>query len=96
MTITATSLKLPRRLKSRVERVARRSGESPHAFMLRALESQVEAMERYQTFLDDGMRADEAMQQSGVGYEAKDVHAYLEAKARGRVVRRPKAVRWRE
>ncbi|HEY3075233.1 MAG TPA: hypothetical protein VGJ74_08680 [Burkholderiales bacterium] len=96
MTITATSLKLPRRLKSRVERIARRSGESPHAFMLRALESQVEAMERYETFLDDGMRADEAMQQSGLGYEAKDVHAYLEAKARGRAVRRPKAVRWRE
>jgi predicted transcriptional regulator len=96
MTITATSLKLPRRLKSRVERIARRSGESPHAFMLRALESQVEAMERYETFLDDGMRADDAMQQSGLGYEAKDVHAYLEAKARGRAVRRPKAVRWRE
>ena len=95
MSVTATSLKLPRRLKARVERVARRSGESPHAFMLRALESQVEAMERYQRFLDDGMRADEAMQQSGLGYEAKDVHAYLEAKAKGRAVPRPKPVRWR-
>jgi predicted transcriptional regulator len=95
MTVTATSLKLPRRLKVRVERIARRSGESPHAFMLRALESQVEAMERYERFLDEGMRADEAMQQSGLGYEAKDVHAYLEAKARGRPARRPKAMRWR-
>ena len=95
MSVTATSLKLPRRLKSRVERVARRAGESPHAFMLRTLENQVEAMERYQAFLDDGMRADEAMQQSGVGYDAKDVHAYLEAKARGRAVPRPKTVRWR-
>lgn len=95
MSVTATSLKLPRHLKSRVERVARRAGESPHAFMLRALENQVEAMERYQAFLEEGMRADEAMQQSGLGYDAKDVHAYLEAKARGRAVRRPKAVRWR-
>ena len=96
MSVAATSLKLPRRLKERVERAARRAGESPHAFMVRALESQVEAMERYQRFIDDGMRADEAMQQSGLGYEAGDVHAYLEAKAKGRSTRRPKAVRWRE
>lgn len=96
MSVTATSLKLPRRLKSRVERIARRSGESAHAFMVRALENQVEAMERYQAFLDDGMRADEAMQQSGLGYNAKDVHAYLEAKVQGRKARRPKAIRWRK
>jgi predicted transcriptional regulator len=96
MSVTATSLKLPRRLKSRVERIARRSGESPHAFMLRALESQVEAMERYQAFLEDGMQADEAMQQTGVGYDANEVHAYLLAKVRGRKARRPKAKRWRK
>ena len=95
MALAATSLKLPRRLKTRVERAARRAGESPHAFMVRALESQVEAMERYEGFIDEGMRADEAMQQSGLGYEASDVHAYLEARAKGRPARRPKAVRWR-
>ena len=95
MTVAATSLKLPRHLKARLERAARRAGESPHAFMVRALESQVEAMERYERFIEDGMRADEAMQQSGLGYEARDVHAYLEAKAKGRAPRRPKTVRWR-
>ena len=95
MTVSATSLKLPRRLKIRVERVARRAGESPHSFMLRALEHQVEAMERYEAFLDEGMRADEAMLHSGLGYDAKDVHAYLEARLRGRKARWPKAVRWR-
>ena len=95
MTVAATSLKLPRQLKARLERAARRAGESPHAFMVRALESQVEAMERYERFIDEGMHAYEAMQQSGLGYEARDVHAYLEAKAKGRAPRRPKAVRWR-
>ena len=95
MSLTATSLKLPKRLKSRLDRLARRAGESPHAFMLRALESQVEAAERYQSFLEDGMRADQAMQQSGLGYEAAEVHAYLAARVRGRKARRPKAVRWR-
>lgn len=95
MSIAATSLKLPKRLKSRMERLARRAGESTHAFMVRALESQVEAEERYQRFLEDGVQADEAMQQSGLGYEADAVHAYLESRARGRKVRRPRATRWR-
>jgi predicted transcriptional regulator len=95
VSVAATSLKLPKRLKSRMERLARRAGESTHAFMVRALESQVEAEERYQAFLRDGLRADEAMQQSGVGYEADAVHAYLEARARGRKARRPRATRWR-
>ena len=95
MPITATSLKLPKRLKSRVERLARRSGESPHAFMVRALESQVEAEERYQAFLEDGLRADDAMQKSGLGYDADAVHSYLESRVRGGKARRPRATRWR-
>lgn len=95
MTVAATSIKLPTRLKSKIERLARRSGETPHAFMLRALQGQVEAAERYQTFIRDGIRADEAMLRSGLGYAADDVHAYLEAKVAGRSVRRPRPVRWR-
>lgn len=58
--------------------------------------SKLKAMERYQRFLDDGMRADETMQQSGLGYDAKDVHAFMLAKARGKKARRPKAIRWRK
>ncbi|MDA8109792.1 MAG: hypothetical protein M0015_14350 [Betaproteobacteria bacterium] len=95
MSLAATSLKLPRRLKQRIERLSRRSGESAHAFMLRALEGHVEAAERYQAFLDDGVRADEAMQRSGLGYAAADVHAYLAARVEGRAAPRPKPVRWR-
>jgi predicted transcriptional regulator len=95
MSIAATSLKLPKRLKSRVERLARRTGESAHAFMVRALETQVEAAELHQAFVDEGMKADEAMLKSGLGYEAQAVHDYLAAKARGEKPRRPKAVRWR-
>jgi hypothetical protein len=53
------------------------------------------ARKRYQAFLYDGARADEAMRQSGLGYRAEDVQRYLEAKVRGRKAHRPKAVRWR-
>lgn len=95
MTIAATSIKIPLRLKSKIERLARNTGESSHAFMLRALAGQVEAAERYQAFLRDGVRADEAMLRSGLGYAAEDVHAYLEAKVAGHRARRPRPVRWR-
>jgi predicted transcriptional regulator len=95
MSVAATSIKIPRPLKAKIERLVRNTGESPHAFMLRALEGQVEAAERYQAFLRDGMRADEAMMRSGLGYAADDVHSYLAAKVAGRRVRRPRQVRWR-
>lgn len=94
MTVAATSIKMPRDLKSRIERLAERSGETTHSFMLRALESQVEAAERYQEFLADGVRADEAMLRSGLGFAADDVHAYLGEKIGGTRVKRPKPVRW--
>ncbi|HTN26577.1 MAG TPA: hypothetical protein VL180_02225 [Burkholderiales bacterium] len=96
MAISATSLKLPRRLKARIDRLSRRSGESAHAYMLRALEGHVTAEERYEAFLEDGVRADEAMMRSGLGYAADDVHAYVTALAEGRKPRRPKPVHWRK
>jgi len=95
MAVAATSIKIPLRLKAKIERLTRSTGESSHAFMLRALVGQVEAAERYQAFLRDGVRADEAMLRSGLGYAAADVHAYLEAKVAGRRARRPRPVRWR-
>ena len=96
MPIAATSLKLPKRLKARIDRLSRRSGESAHAYMVRALEGHVTAEERYQAFLEDGVRSDEAMLRSGLGYAAEDVHAYVTGLAGGRAARRPKPVRWRK
>jgi predicted transcriptional regulator len=95
MTVSATSLKLPRTLKDRIEKLARRSGESAHALMVRALADHVEAAERRQAFLEDAVRADERMRSSGTGYAMEAVHAYVAAKVRGRGTRRPRAVRWR-
>ncbi|HSG75070.1 MAG TPA: hypothetical protein VLA30_02920 [Burkholderiales bacterium] len=96
MPVTATSLKVPPALKARIEKLSKRTGESAHAFMLRALEGRVEALERYQEFLDDGIRADEAMLRSGLGYAASEVHEYLQARIQDRATRRPKPVRWQK
>jgi len=95
MPLAATSLKLPRNLKARIEKLARRSGASAHALMVQALAEHVDLAERRQSFLDDAARADEFMQKSGTGYAMRDVHAYVAATARGRAAKRPKPVRWR-
>lgn len=96
MSLAATSLKLPKVLKTRITRLAKRAGESPHAFMLRLLEEQVQAAERFEQFLTAARQADKRMQESGMGYAAQDVHAYLEAKVAGRRAARPKPVQWRK
>ena len=96
MTVAATSLKLPKTLKDRIARLARRTGESPHAFMLRLLEDQVQAAERFEQFVAEARQADERMQKRGVGYAASDVHRYLEARVAGRATKRPKPAAWRK
>jgi predicted transcriptional regulator len=96
MPLAATSLKLPKTLKSRITRLAKRAGESPHAFMLRMLEEQVQATERFEQFLAEARQADKGMREGGIGYVAADVYEYLEAKVTGLKATRPKPVRWRK
>ena len=43
---------------------------------------------------NDAREADRHMQGTGEGFAADDVHDYLQAKAEGRPVGRPKPVRW--
>jgi predicted DNA-binding protein len=96
MPLAATSLKLPKILKTRITRLAKRTGESPHAFMLRLLEEQVQATERFEQFLAEARQADKRMEEGGIGYLAADVHEYLDAKVTGRKATRPKRVQWRK
>ena len=51
--VVATSLKIPKALKSRISRLAKREGASPHALMLRMLEERVEDAERFQQFVGE-------------------------------------------
>ena len=90
MAITATSLNLPPILKAELDKLARLSGETTHAVIIRALTEHVAAVNRYRRFLDAAARADAAMGESGVGYAMQDVHAYLAAKVRGEQVKRPR------
>lgn len=91
-----TSLKIPMDLKERIDRLAKERDETPHALMVRAIESTVAAMEKRATFIRDALEADRKMTETGIGYAHEDVVAWMKAKAAGRNPRPPKPVKWRK
>jgi predicted transcriptional regulator len=96
MSTVATSLKLPARVKKRIEAVAKRTGLTPHAFMLQAIETELEAAERYRRFIDDALQAEKEMQASGKGIALEEARAYFDAMAQGKPAARPRPKAWRK
>ena len=94
--MSTTSLKLPDGLKARLRSVAEARHTSAHAFMVESLQNAVVAAEQQLAFLADAETAYEQMCESGEGYEARDVHRYIQARARGESVERPQPKPWRE
>ena len=93
--MTTTSLKLPEDLKKRATSAAHELGVSPHAFMVSAIEQAATATEQRIRFIADAKAAKEEMRQTGKGYDADDVHAFLKAKVTGKRASKPKARSWR-
>lgn len=88
-----TTLKVPRALKARITRLAKKTGRSPHAFMLEALERQTRREELVEEFVQEALAAGRAIDEGGEVYAAEDVHRWLERLARGERPARPKP--WR-
>lgn len=88
MTAT-TTLKLPERLKARIARLARQASQTPHSYMLRALEREVSREERMRDFVKAAMASDAATEAGGAVYRAEDVHDWMERLAKGEKPPRP-------
>ena len=84
------SVKLLESTKQRVEQLATLHGNTAHAVMVQAIESAVERAETYDAFVDDALRAREAVYQTGKVYDGAEFAAYLRAKARGEKVAKPR------
>lgn len=84
-----TTLKLPRRLKTRIARIARQTGRAPHAVMIEALEREIAREERMREFVREALAADAEIEAGADVYRAEDVHDWLERLARGGKPRRP-------
>lgn len=90
---TSTTLKLPEELKTRIARIAKASGRSPHSLMVQAIEREVERTERYSQFVKEALAADKAIDAGADVYAATEVHAWLEQLATNGKAERPKP--WR-
>ena len=86
---STTTLKLPEKLKARILRLAKQTGQSPHGLMLQALEREVSREERMREFVREAMASDAAVEAGGAVYRAEDVHAWMERLARSEKPPRP-------
>ena len=84
-----TTLKLSEKLKARIARLAKQTSQSPHSFMLRALEREVSREERMRDFIKVALASDAAAEAGGAVYRAEDVHAWMEHLAKGENPPRP-------
>ncbi|MGH8719232.1 MAG: CopG family ribbon-helix-helix protein [Burkholderiales bacterium] len=91
---SATTLKLPDKLKARIARIAKETGRSAHALMIEALEREVAREERMRAFVREALDSDAAIEAGAKLYRAEDVHAWLERLAKDRKAARPKF--WRK
>lgn len=88
-----TTLKLPPALKKRIAPLARKSGKTPHAWMVEALSLETDRSERWERFVDEAEEAASEIDAGEAVFEMADVHSYLRARASGERTNRPKAVR---
>lgn len=95
--MTTTSLKLPEDLKENIQRIAAQSNTSPHAFMLQALESEVNRRTLRAAFLAEARAAAAEIDNGGPVYALEDIQVWVKAKvgarASGQKVSEPKPMR---
>lgn len=89
--MSTTTLRIEDSLKLRVAEAAQRDGKTPHAFMLQAITKSVDAIELNNEFHDVANERWAEMLTTGKSIGWDQARLYIEAKARGEVVRKPAA-----
>ena len=93
--MAATSLKIPEELKRRIERLAGAANKTPHAFMVDVLSQEANRAELRERFAEDAAISEKEAMESGKAVPVAAAFNYLEARAAGKSVRRPRARAWR-
>lgn len=93
--MSTTSLKLPDDVKQLAVAAAKHQGVTPHAFMVDAIRAAAVAAEKRAAFVADAVAARAETLESGKGYAAADVHAWIQQRALGQAASKPKARSWR-
>ena len=91
MASTAT-LKLPETLKRRIAPLAQAAAKTPHAWMLEALEAQVELAGLRRAFVDEANAAAADGDAGGPLYAMEDVAAYMRARMAANAATQPEPI----
>jgi predicted transcriptional regulator len=93
MTAT-TTVRLPPKLRARVQALAKQTGRSTHGLIVEAIERHAAYEEQMRSLVAEALAADEEIERTGEVYRAEDVHAWMKRLARKGSAKRPKS--WRE
>ncbi|WP_020647794.1 hypothetical protein [Solimonas variicoloris] len=93
--MSTTSLKLPEDVKQLAVAAAKQQGVTPHAFMVDAIRAAATNAERRAQFVADAVASRKEALESGKGYAADEVHAYMRARAQGMSAKKLRAKAWR-
>lgn len=87
----AVSLRVPDEVKKRIAKLAQRRRTTAHALMLEAIHEKLAAEEARTAFQAEARRRLRTMKKTGRAIPADEVFEYLQARAAGRSVARPRA-----
>ncbi len=83
-TLSSTTLKVDREIKDRIKRLAEARHRTPHRVMLDAISEYVEREEKREAFRQDGIRAWEEYQTTGLHATQVEADAWLAKLEEGR------------
>jgi predicted transcriptional regulator len=88
-----TTIRLPPKLRARIQALAKQTGRSAHSVILEAVERHADYEEQMRNLVKDALESDAEIERTGEVYRAEDVHDWMDRLARGQAPARPKP--WR-
>ncbi len=89
--MSTTTIRLPDDLKARVAAAAEKTGQSPHSFILEAIAEKAQDTERQSDFHREAEERFAAIAASGKTIAWDEMRTYLQARAAGKPLQRPRA-----
>jgi predicted transcriptional regulator len=89
--MSTTSIRLPDELKRRLTQAAKESGQTPHGFIVEAIELRTAQAEARRDFVREARERADEIERTGMAVPWDDARAYLLARAAGKRPARPRA-----
>jgi predicted transcriptional regulator len=89
-----TTIRLPPKLRVRLNALSKQTGRSAHSLIIEAVERHAAYEEQIRSLVKEALAADADIDETGEVYRAEDVHAWMHRLATDAAASRPKP--WRK